>query len=98
MPPPRHTAPGGRAESRPAHAARPPLEPEHTTRPCPTALPAAGSCPGHRRRHHSAPTGDGREYDHLAAAAYLMKHARSAALVVLGARHGSRPVGVITDA
>jgi CBS domain-containing protein len=27
-----------------------------------------------------------------------MKHARSAALVVLGARHGNRPVGVITQA
>jgi CBS domain-containing protein len=38
------------------------------------------------------------EYDHVAAAAYLMKHARSAALVVLGARHGSRPIGVITEA
>ncbi len=38
------------------------------------------------------------EYDHVAAAAYLMKHARSAALVVLGVRHGNRPVGVITQA
>jgi CBS domain-containing protein len=38
------------------------------------------------------------EYDHIAAAAYLMKHARSAALVVLGVQHGSRPVGVITEA
>jgi hypothetical protein len=31
------------------------------------------------------------EYDHVAAAAYLMKHARSAAVVVLGAQHGNRP-------
>ena len=38
------------------------------------------------------------EYDHVAAAAYLMKHARSAAVVVLGAQHGNRPVGVITEA
>lgn len=38
------------------------------------------------------------EYDHVAAAAYLMKHARSAALVVLGIRHGGRLVGVITEA
>jgi CBS domain-containing protein len=37
-------------------------------------------------------------YDHVAAAAYLMKHARSAALVVLGVRHGGRLVGVITEA
>ena len=27
-----------------------------------------------------------------------MKHARSAAVVVLGAQHGSRPVGVISEA
>ena len=38
------------------------------------------------------------EYDHIAAAAYLMKHARSAAVVVLGAQQGNRPVGVITEA
>jgi CBS domain-containing protein len=38
------------------------------------------------------------EYDHIAAAAYLMKHARSAALAVLGAQHGNRPIGVITEA
>lgn len=38
------------------------------------------------------------EYDHVAAAAYVMKHARSAAVVVLGAQHGNRPVGVITEA
>jgi CBS domain-containing protein len=38
------------------------------------------------------------EYDHAAAAAYLMKHAGAAALVVLGAQDRSRPVGVITKA
>jgi len=38
------------------------------------------------------------EYDHVAAAAYLMKHARSAALMVLGVQPGNRPVGVITEA
>jgi len=38
------------------------------------------------------------EYDHVAAAAYLMKHAGSAALVVLGAQPGNRPIGVITEA
>jgi CBS domain-containing protein len=27
-----------------------------------------------------------------------MKHARSAALIVLGAQHGNRPIGVITEA
>jgi hypothetical protein len=67
---------------------------EHTRRLCPGAVPAAGSCPGHRCRHHAAFSGDGGEYDHVAAAVYLMKHARSAALVVFGVRHGDRPVGV----
>lgn len=38
------------------------------------------------------------EYDHVAAAAYLMKHARSAAVVVLGAQQGNPPIGVITEA
>ena len=37
------------------------------------------------------------EYDHVAAAAYLMKHAGSAALMVLGLEQGSRPVGMITE-
>jgi CBS domain-containing protein len=38
------------------------------------------------------------EYDHVAAAAYLMKHAGSAAMVVLGALPGNPPIGVITEA
>jgi CBS domain-containing protein len=38
------------------------------------------------------------DYDHVAAASYLIKHARPAALTVPGARHGSRPIGVITEA
>jgi CBS domain-containing protein len=38
------------------------------------------------------------EYDHVAAAAYLMKHAGSAALLVQGAQHSSRSIGVITEA
>ena len=38
------------------------------------------------------------EYDHAAAAAYLMKHAGSAALVALGAQHGNLPIGMITEA
>jgi CBS domain-containing protein len=37
------------------------------------------------------------EYDHVAAAAYLMKHAGSAALMVLGAQDAGRPVGIITE-
>jgi len=38
------------------------------------------------------------EYDHVAAAAYLMKHAGSGALLVLDAQHGNRPISVITEA
>ena len=35
---------------------------------------------------------------HLAAAAYLMKHAGETALVVLDDEHAKRPIGLITDA
>ena len=37
------------------------------------------------------------QYDHVAAAAYLMKHAGTTALMVVGARTG-QPVGIITQA
>jgi hypothetical protein len=91
----------GRAERRPGthrlHR-RPTAEAEHTTRLCPRAVPAAGSSPRHRRKHHPAFTGDRGEYDHVAAAAYLMKHCRPAALAVLGAQPGNPPIGVITEA
>ena len=101
MPTPRQTAPGGRAESRPAHAGSaggPLLEPAtskgpaHGPSPRPVRAPATVA---DITRPSPATVG---EYDQVAAAAYLMKHARSAALAVLGARHGSRPMGVITDA
>jgi CBS domain-containing protein len=36
--------------------------------------------------------------DHVAAAAYLMKHAHTAALLVLDAQHAARPAGIITEA
>ena len=36
--------------------------------------------------------------DHVAAAAYLMKHAHTAALLVLDTQHGGRAVGIITEA
>jgi CBS domain-containing protein len=35
---------------------------------------------------------------HLAAAAYLMKHAHATSLVVVDGEHASRPVGLITEA
>jgi CBS domain-containing protein len=93
-------APGGRAESRPAHpgpAGGPPLKPStpqgsaQQPSPRPARAPATVA---DITRPSPATVG---EYDHVAAAAYLMKHAGSAALAVLGARHG-RPIGVITEA
>ena len=98
MPTPRQKALDGRAESRPAHAGGPPAKPSTPE----------GSAQGPSRRPVRAratvaditppAAATAGEYDHVAAAAYLMRHARSAALVVLGARHGNRPTGVITEA
>jgi CBS domain-containing protein len=101
MPTLKQTAPGGRAESRPAHAGSdggPPLEPSTPEGSAQGASPRPARAPAtvaDITRPSAATAG---EYDHVAAAAYLMKHARSAALVVLGARDGNRPVGVITQA
>jgi CBS domain-containing protein len=38
------------------------------------------------------------ENDHVAAAAYLMRHAGATALVVLDGHESSRPIGIITEA
>jgi CBS domain-containing protein len=90
----------GRAEGRPAHpgpAGGPPLKPStpqgSAQQPSPRPACAPATIADITR---PSPTTVG-EYDHVAAAAYLMKHARSAALTVPGARHG-RPIGVITEA
>lgn len=91
----------GWEESRPAHpgpAGGPPLEPSALERSAPGPSPRPARPPAtvaDITRPSAATVG---EYDHVAAAAYLMKHARSAALVVLGAQQGNRPVGVITAA
>ena len=90
----------GRAEGYPSHAGsadEPAMEPR-------SKAPAQGPSPRPARApatvaditRPSAATV--REYDHVAAAAYLMKHAGSAALLVLGAQHGRRSIGVITEA
>src|SRR5215472_3491488 len=90
-----------RAESRPAHpgpAGGPPLKPSTPQGSAqePSRRPArAPATVADITRPSPATVG---EYDHVAAAAYLMKHAGSAALVVLGARPGNRPIGVITEA
>src|SRR5438034_9522432 len=41
-------------------------------------------------------TGD--QNDHVAAAAYLMRHAGATALVVLGGQETNQPLGIITEA
>ena len=101
MPTLKQTAPDGQAERRPPHpgpAGGPPRE---------RGTPQ-GSAPGPSQRPARAPAtvaditrpspATVAEYDHVAAAAYLMKHAGSAALVVLGAQQGNRAIGVITEA
>src|SRR5215472_8599865 len=90
----------GRAESRPAHPGPSggppptPSTPQGSARPSPRTARAPATVADITR---PSPATIG-EYDHVAAAAYLMKHARSATLVVLGAQHGNRPIGVITEA
>ena len=37
------------------------------------------------------------QYDHVAAAAYLMKHAGMTALAVLDGQHSDHPIGCITE-
>ena len=37
------------------------------------------------------------QYDHVAAATYLMKHARTTALAVLDGRQSTQPIGCITE-
>ena len=91
----------GQAERRPAHAGSaggPPLKPStpqgsaHGPSPQPARPPATVA---DITRPSPATVA---EYDHVAAAAYLMKHARPTAVVVLGARPGNPPIGVITEA
>jgi len=101
MPTLRQRAPDGRAESRPAHAGSaggPPLEPStpQGSAQGPSPRPARAPATVADITRPSAATAGG--YDHVAAAAYLIKHARPAALAVPGARHGNRPIGVITQA
>src|SRR5262245_29759437 len=90
----------GRAESRPAHRGPSggppptPSTPQGSAQPSPRTARAPATVADITR---PSPATIG-EYDHVAAAAYLMKHARSATLVVLGAQHGNRPIGVITEA
>jgi CBS domain-containing protein len=81
----------------PQHARRP--EMKQTT----TGAPAQTS-PLHPRAAAATVTGIARppltavtQYDHVAAAAYLMKHAGTTALIVADARTG-QPAGIITQA
>ena len=101
MPTLKQTAPDRRAESRPAHAGRvggPPLEPGAPEGSAPGPSPRSARAPAtvaDIMRPSPATVGAN---DHVAAAAYLMKHAGSATLVVLGAfEAGDAPIGVITE-
>jgi CBS domain-containing protein len=90
--------PGRTPPAHPGPAGGPPLEPGTPPGSAHGPSPAAGPGPATVADITRPSTATVGEYDHVAAAAYVMKHARSAAVVVLGAQHGSRPVGVITEA
>jgi CBS domain-containing protein len=87
-----------RRPARPGPAGGPPLKPSRPQGSAQEPSPGPAHAPAtvaDLTRPSPATVG---EYDHVAAAAYVMKHAGSAALVVLGAQHASRPIGVITEA
>jgi len=91
----------GRAEGYPAHADsadEPAIEPRSPKAPAQGPPPRPARAPATVADITRPSAATVREYDHVAAAAYLMKHAGSAALLVLGAQHGSRSIGVITEA
>src|SRR5262249_47539679 len=101
MSPLKQAVPVSRAEGRPGHTrsgGEPAMEPSTTETPAQGPSLRSARVPAtvaDITRPSAATVG---EYDHVAAAAYLMKHAGSAALVVLGIEHGNRPVGMITEA
>ncbi len=71
----------------------------------PSKLKALDDWPGHRPDQAAATVADVMQppaaavenTDHVAAAAYLMKHARTAALLVVDTQHSGRAVGIITE-
>jgi CBS domain-containing protein len=81
--------------------------PEPAARPGPAPIAPGNSAPGRFGEPPGAtgtvadvmrPPATVADTDHAAAAAYLMRHARAGALVVLDTRHTGRPVGIITEA
>jgi CBS domain-containing protein len=91
----------GRAERRPAHTGctgGPPLKPSTPQGSAQGPSPQPARPPATVADITRPSPATVREYDHVAAAAYLMKHAGSAALAVLGAQPGNPPIGVITEA
>ena len=91
----------GRTEGYPAHAGsadEPAMEPSTPKAPAQGPPPRPARAPATVADITRPSRATVREYDHVAAAAYLMKHAGSAALVVLGGQHGDRPISVITEA
>ena len=91
----------GRTEGYPAHAGaadEPAMEPSTPKAPAQGPPPRPARAPATVADITRPSAATVRQYDHVAAAAYLMKHAGSAALLVLSAQHGSRSIGVITEA
>jgi len=91
----------GRTEGYPAHAGaadEPAMEPSAPKAPAQGPPPRPARAPATVADITRPSAATVREYDHVAAAAYLMKHAGSAALVVLGGQYGDRPISVITEA
>jgi len=91
----------GRTEGYPAHAGaadEPAMEPSTPKAPAQGPPPRPARAPATVADITRPSAATVREYDHVAAAAYLMKHAGSAALVVLGGQYGDRPISVITEA
>ena len=81
--------------------------PEPAARPGPAPIAPGNSAPGRFGEPPGVtgtvadvmrPPATVADTDHAAAAAYLMRHARAGALLVLDTRHTGRPVGIITEA
>jgi len=91
----------GRTEGYPAHAGaadEPAMEPSTPKAPAQGPPPRPARAPATVADITRPSAATVMEYDHVAAAAYLMKHAGSSALVVLDVQHGDQPISVITQA
>src|SRR5215831_5822691 len=91
----------GRTEGYPAHAgaaAEPAMEPRTPKASAQGPPPRPARAPATVADITRPSAATVMEYDHVAAATYLMKHAGTAALLVLDVQHGDQPISVITQA